>query len=179
MLRQGDCKNAFCNSFLPDDEVVIIKPPLGDPDAETNEYWCLWRTLYGLRHSPKHWYDKISAIPLKMGFRPCAHDPCLYVGFLDAGSDSNTRLDSKFSTTPIYLGLHVDDFIYFSISDEIEHKFEELLAKELSVEFMGTVEWFLGIQFTWKQHNNNELSVHLNQQGFAQHTVECRESDGR
>jgi hypothetical protein len=27
--QQGDCKNAFCNPFLPDDEVVIY-PPLKD-----------------------------------------------------------------------------------------------------------------------------------------------------
>ena len=76
--------------------------------------------------------DKINSIPLKMGFRPSAHDPCLFVGFLEAssdGSESNTRIDAKYANTPICLGLYVDDFVYFSISNEIEHKFEELLAK--------------------------------------------------
>ena len=33
ILKQGDCKNAFCNARLPDDETTIIRPPPGDPDT--------------------------------------------------------------------------------------------------------------------------------------------------
>ncbi len=51
-LQQGDCKNAFCQSILPPDEIAIIKPPTRDPDAKKDEYWLLKRTLYGLRCSP-------------------------------------------------------------------------------------------------------------------------------
>ncbi len=51
-LKQGDCKNAFCQGILPDDEVTIVKPPIDDPDAKKDEYWLLKRTLYGLRCSP-------------------------------------------------------------------------------------------------------------------------------
>jgi hypothetical protein len=40
-LKQGNCKNAFCQGILPADEVAIIKPPIGDPDAETDKYWLL------------------------------------------------------------------------------------------------------------------------------------------
>ena len=31
ILQQGDCKNAFCNSTLPDNEITVIRPPIGDP----------------------------------------------------------------------------------------------------------------------------------------------------
>ena len=61
-LRQGDCKNAFCQGILPPDETTIVRPPSGNPEAEPGEYWLLKRTLYGLRRSPRHWYDKINAI---------------------------------------------------------------------------------------------------------------------
>ncbi len=40
-LQQGDCKNAFCQGILPPDEITIIKPPIGDPDAKKDEYWLL------------------------------------------------------------------------------------------------------------------------------------------
>lgn len=33
LLKQGDCKNAFCNGDLPKDEVTIVRPPNGDPSA--------------------------------------------------------------------------------------------------------------------------------------------------
>jgi hypothetical protein len=32
-LQQGNCKNAFCQGFLPPDEITIVKPPIVDPDA--------------------------------------------------------------------------------------------------------------------------------------------------
>ena len=42
-LKQGDCKNAFCNGDLPPDEVTIVRPPKGDPSAQKNEFWLLKR----------------------------------------------------------------------------------------------------------------------------------------
>jgi hypothetical protein len=38
-LCQGNCKNAFCQGILPPEEVTIIRPPSGDPDADPQEYW--------------------------------------------------------------------------------------------------------------------------------------------
>ena len=32
-LKQGDCKNAFCQGILPPDKVTIVRPPSGDPDV--------------------------------------------------------------------------------------------------------------------------------------------------
>jgi hypothetical protein len=61
VLKQGDCKNAFCQGVLPDNEVMIVKPPIGNPDTKKDEYWLLKRTLYGLCRSPQHWYTKINA----------------------------------------------------------------------------------------------------------------------
>ena len=49
LLKQGDCKNTFCNGDLPEDEITIVRPPNGDPSAEKNEFWLLEKTLYGLR----------------------------------------------------------------------------------------------------------------------------------
>jgi hypothetical protein len=40
-LKQGDCKNAFCQGILPPDEVTIVKSPIGDPDVKEGEYWLL------------------------------------------------------------------------------------------------------------------------------------------
>jgi hypothetical protein len=40
-LRQGGCKNAFCQGILPPDKITILKPPIGDPDAKKKEYWLL------------------------------------------------------------------------------------------------------------------------------------------
>jgi hypothetical protein len=36
VLQQGDCKNAFCNATLPDNELTVVKPPDGDPANEAD-----------------------------------------------------------------------------------------------------------------------------------------------
>jgi hypothetical protein len=53
-LRQGNCKNAFCQGIHPEEEVTFVRPPSSDPDTEPGEYWLLLRTLYGLGRSPHH-----------------------------------------------------------------------------------------------------------------------------
>jgi hypothetical protein len=35
-LRQGDCINAFCHGILLPDEITIVCPPSGDPDATSD-----------------------------------------------------------------------------------------------------------------------------------------------
>ena len=59
-LKQGDCKNAFCNGILPDDEICVVKPPLGCPKSPKGTYWKVNKTLYGLARSAHHWYTKLS-----------------------------------------------------------------------------------------------------------------------
>ena len=41
----------------------------------------------------------------------------------------------------------MDDFVYFSEDPAVEALFEHLLRERNKVEFMGLVEWFLGVHF--------------------------------
>jgi hypothetical protein len=172
-LKQGDCKNAFCQGILPPEEITIIRPPSGDPDAAKDKYWLLQKTLYGLRHSPHHWYEKIDSILHSIGLTPNAHDPCLYTGFVrDPRNPSAPHLDVFLS-----LGLYVDDFVHFLEDPNVEVLFERLLQERVKVDFMGLVEWFLDIHFSWR-FTSSGVDVHLNQTGFAANLVElfCRDS---
>ena len=165
-LHQGDCKNAFCQGILPPEETSIVRPPSGNPDADPQEYWLLLKTLYGLRCSPRHWYDKINAILISIGLNPSLEDPCLYSGFIQDPSDPA----SEKSTSPLTLGLYVGDFVYFSKDPSVKALFCRLLVKRCKVDFMGVVEWFLGIHFLW-QITSTSVAVHLNQLGFAAYLV--------
>ena len=64
ILQQGDCKNAFCNAKLPDDEFMVIRPPIGDPSFQDDDYCLLKKTFYGLLRFPHHWYNMIKVILL-------------------------------------------------------------------------------------------------------------------
>ena len=118
-LRQGDCKNTFCQGILPPDEVTIVRPPSGNPEATPDEYWLLKQTLYNLRRSPRHWYDKINAILCSIGLIPSLKDPHLYTGFIvDPSNPSSTPSSARLS-----LGMYVDDFVYFLEDPAVEALF--------------------------------------------------------
>ena len=133
-LKQGDCKNAFCNARLPDDETTIIKPPSDNPDAERDMFWLLQKTLYGLGRSLRHWYKIVNSILVHMGLKSSLHNPCLFQG-VPSSPDSPAATDDK----PLHLGLYVDNFVYFSKDSAVKNCFERLLAAKLKVEFMRTV----------------------------------------
>jgi hypothetical protein len=165
-LRQGDCKNAFCQGVLPPKEVTIVRPPSGDPVAEPNEYWLLLLTLYGLRRSPWHWYEKINKILLSIGLTPSLEDPCLFTGFVRYPNDPDGRVSDK----PLSLGLYVDNFVYFLEDPVFEDLFFRLLSDRCKVDFIGIVEWFLGVHFSWRI-SPSSVSVHLNQSGFPSNLI--------
>jgi hypothetical protein len=165
-LKQGDCKNASCQGVFPPEEITIVCPPSGDPDAPKDKYWLLQKTLYGLRRSPHHWYEKIDSILHLIGLTPNPHDPCFYAGFMhDPHGPSAIR-----STVPLSLGLYVDNFVYFSEDPAVEALFKRLLGECVKVNFMGLVEWFLGVHFSW-HFTSSQVDVHLKQTGFATNLV--------
>jgi hypothetical protein len=64
----------------------------------------------------------------------------------------------------------MDDFVYFSEDPAVEALFEHLLREWVKVDFMGLVEWFIGIHFSWRI-TKSAVDVHTNQSGFATNLV--------
>jgi hypothetical protein len=160
VLKNCVIKQAFVQSSLPEDEVYFLKPPNGCPRSTPGTYWHLIRSLYGLRRALKLWFEKLSSHLMKMGLRCSKNSPCLFVGHIIDGEP------------PIYVGIYVNDIIYFSSSDIVERKFESLLSSIGEVEFMGQVTQFLGIEFTWNHHSDGNISITLTQQSFAETLIE-------
>ena len=113
VLKNADIKQAFVQAHLPPEESYIIKPPPGCPLTPPNTYWKLLRTLYGLRRSPKHWFDKAATSMKSIGLTPSPHAPCIFHGEL---------LPNK---PKLYLGMYVDDLLYFSSDPDVEAEFEK------------------------------------------------------
>jgi hypothetical protein len=141
-LKNCNIKQAFVQSSLPTTEEYFVRPPIGCPKSPPFTYWKLIRSLYGLKRAPKLWYEKLSSHLKSMGLKNSTTSPCLFFG---------TLLDGK---APIYVGIYVNDIIYFSPSEEVEREFECCLSSIGEVDFMGQVSHFLGIEFTWHRHDN-------------------------
>ncbi len=82
ILQQGDCKNAFCQATLPEDEQMAVPLPVGDPAYGKDEFWLLNKKLYGLYCSPHHWYNKSKFILKDLHLSSTPHDPYLFLGIV-------------------------------------------------------------------------------------------------
>ena len=152
--KTADVAQAFCQSYLPEGENYICRPPAGCPQSLPNTYWKLRKTLYGLKRSPRHFYELAKKTLLSIGFTVHPTSPCIFIGNLIPNEP------------PIYLGIYVDDMIYFSESRQVEEKFEKDFGAKLNTDFNGPIQWFLGIKFQHQRHTNGDVTIHLSQEAF-------------
>jgi hypothetical protein len=161
VLKNCDVKQAFIQSKLPPNEEYFLRPPPGCPRSQPGQYWRLLRSLYGLKWEPKLWFEMLSSSHLKaMGLRNSPTSPCLFTGVLVPGEP------------PIFVGIYVDDIIYFSASDSVEQAFESKLSSIGTVDFMGQVSLFLGTEFSWVHHDDGHITVSLTQQSFIETLID-------
>ena len=157
--KQCDAKNAFCHPDLPDDEICVVTPPRGCPHSKPGTYWRLTKTLYGLRRSPRHWYQALKKVLMDIGLTPCPHDPCVFVGTSPTGGS-------------LYFGAYVDDSLYFGDDDATERWFEAELGQRLKIDFMGDLDYYLGVHYEWGYTPDGRLTVHLSQEGHIHKMLE-------
>ena len=123
---------AFCQVVLSKDERYVLHAPPGCPLTPPNTLWLLKRTLYGLKRSLCHCSKKMTEMLEKIGLLRCPNSPCLFQGHIIPGDK------------PLYLGLYVDDFVYFSESTQVEKQFETALGALTNSRLHGT-----SFTFSW------------------------------
>ena len=71
-----DISNAFLNAELR--IPVYMRTPDGFRGSDPFGVWELRKTLYGLKQSPKEWYDLLSASLSELGLECCPYDQALW-----------------------------------------------------------------------------------------------------
>ena len=76
-IHQMDVKTAFLNGRL--DEDIYMKQPEGFEMPGKEDLVCyLRRSLYGLKQSPRCWYEELKVHLMSLGFSPSLADPCVF-----------------------------------------------------------------------------------------------------
>ena len=94
-----------------------------------------------------------------MGLTELPHSPCLLLGTLIPNQP------------PIYIGLYVDNFVYYSNNDCVEKVFDHILPQSVKIDFMGPWKYFLGQNFHWEWHDK-DLHMYMAQLEFLQTIVD-------
>jgi len=147
-LLNGNVKQAFCQAVLPPDKQYVLRPLVRCPNTPAKSYWLLKRALYGLKYSPRPWFQQVTRLLSACGLHSTPNNSCLFEG-------------KPYGFHDLYLGLYVDDFIYFSPNHDTKIIFEHKLRSLSNVDFMGLVSHFLGIKFVWRHQEDNHLDVYL------------------
>ena len=140
--------------------MYICSPPTSCPLTPKGFYLKLCKSLYGLKCSPRYFYELACKLLLEIGFVQHPNLPCLFIGNLIPNEP------------PIYLGLYVDDFLYFSKSKQVEEKYKREFIKKIDIDWNGQIDYFLGIKFQCKHHENNDVSILLSQEAFTDSLVD-------
>ncbi|KAL6315942.1 hypothetical protein AAG906_013776 [Vitis piasezkii] len=131
-LHQLDVKNAFLNGDL--EEEVYMDIPVGlETTSNFNKVCRLRKSLYGLKQSPRAWFERFTKVVKGYGFVQCQSDHTLFVKHFPEG---------KLTIIIVY----VDDIILTGDHEEKIDLLKKLLTKEFEIKDLGNLKYFLGME---------------------------------
>ena len=131
-LHQFDVKNAFLHETLQE-EVYMELPPGCKLQVEGSKQVCkLRKSLYGLKQSPRAWFDIFTSSMKAFGYQQSSSDHTLFI----------KHNEGKLTMLIIY----VDDMIVIE-NDAIEKEaLQTYLFREFEMKDLGPLKYFLGIE---------------------------------
>jgi hypothetical protein len=130
-IYQMDVKNAFLHGDLHE-EVYMQIPPGFESSYNTKRVLRLHRSLYGLKQSPRAWFDRFRQAILKRGYRQSNADHTLFY----------KHANNKVAILIVY----VDDIVITGNDTEEIVGLKHHIAREFEVKDLGHLKYFLGIE---------------------------------
>ncbi|KAL5810552.1 hypothetical protein ACOSQ4_027120 [Xanthoceras sorbifolium] len=131
-LYQLDVKNAFLNGNL-EEEVYMEVPPGIENATNRGKVYMLKRSLYGLKQSPRAWFERFSKVLKHHGYTQGQADHTMFIKHSSVG---------KVAVLIVY----VDDIVLTGDYEEEIPRIEIVLAKEFEIKDLGNLKHFLGME---------------------------------
>ena len=126
-----DVKTTFLHRDL--EEEVYMKQPEGFAVKGKKELVCkLKKSLYGLKQSPRMWYQKFDTFIRGLGFTRSKADHCVYFKLI--------------GDRVIYLVLYVDDMLLVGNDKEIIQDLKTQLSSKFDMKDLGVANYILGME---------------------------------
>ena len=132
-LGQMDVKSAYLHSNI--EEIYLEQPPGFVKKANSRQKLVckLNKSIYGLKQAAKNWYEALTSLLLKEGFKRSRNDYCLFV---------RKEEDGTFS----YVLVWVDDIVVAGATEEAVNEIKSMLNENFKMDDRGALNWFLGMQ---------------------------------
>jgi Reverse transcriptase (RNA-dependent DNA polymerase) len=130
-LCQLDVNNAFLREDLKEEVYMEIAPSFANEQLK-GKVCCLKRSLYGLKQSPRAWFDRFSMTMKNLGYQQSNVDHTMFIQWKG----------EKICILIVY----VDDIVLMG-NDPVEMKrFKASLAKEFEMKDLGELRYFIDIE---------------------------------
>ena len=149
-IEQMDVKTTFLHGDL--EEEIYMKQPEGFMVKGKKELVCrLKKSLYGLKQSPRMWYQKFDTYIRGLGFTRSKEDHCVYFKLI--------------GDRVIYLVLYVDDMLLIGNDKEIIQDLKTQLFSKFDMKDLGAANYILGMEIKRDRANRK---LWLNQRKYVE-----------
>jgi hypothetical protein len=149
-VEQMDVKTTFLHGDL--EEEIYMKQPEGFVVKGKKELVCkLKKSLYGLKQSPRMWYQKFDTYMLGLGFTRSKEDHCVYFKLI--------------GDHLIYLVLYVDDMLLIGNNKEIIQDVKTQLSSKFDMKDLGASNFILGMEI---KRDRKKRKLWLNQRKYVE-----------
>ena len=140
-LQQYDVKNAFLHGNLIE-EIYMALPPgyySWAPSTPASVVCRLWKSLYGLKQSPRAWFARFTTAMLTRGYRQCNGDHTLFFCHSTSGG-------------VVILLVCVDDIIITGDDKSAIGELTLYLGSEFAIKHLGPLRYFVGIEVAYSSN---------------------------
>ena len=136
-LHQLDIKNAFLDGDLQE-EVYMEQSPGFVAQGEIGKVCRLWKSLYGLKQSPRAWFGKFSQAVEKFGLQKSKSDHSVFYRNSSSGI--------------ILLVVYVDDIVITESDSTGISSLKSFLHGQFHTKDLGMLRYFLGVKVMRSKH---------------------------
>lgn len=145
-LHQMDVHKASSHGDL--NEVVYMRLPHGFHASEKGMVCRLYKSLYGLKQSPRCWFAKFAKALFDYGFVLCGADHSLF-----------SLITAK---KELHILIYVDDLVLTGSSHEVVQEFKSYVSSCFHMKDLGKLKYFLIIEVARSQEG-----IFLSQRKYA------------
>ena len=143
-LQQLDVKNAFLNGELHEKVYMDVPPGV---ETHNGKVCHLKKSLYGLKQSPRAWFDRFTKAMKKRGYHQAQTDHTMFT----------KRLDGKLAILIVY----VDDIIVTGSDVKEIETLKNYLSEEFELKDLGVLRYFLGMEVA-----RNKTGISISQRKY-------------